>query len=61
MPAQLENNPDTAMHRRRQPIWPWLLMPLATLAVYLALHNARQTPAHTQAPVAEPAETPAAR
>lgn len=44
MLAQLQNNSDTTA-RRRQPLWPWLLMPLATLVIYFALHNARQHPA----------------
>jgi hypothetical protein len=27
---------------RRQAVWPWLLMPLVTLALFFALQNARE-------------------
>lgn len=53
MSAEPERSPTT---RPRQPLWPWLLMPLVTLAMFLALRNARQMPA----PQAKPVEAGAA-
>jgi hypothetical protein len=40
---------------RRQPMWPWLLMPLVALTMYLLLHTAKDSlpPSsghHTEAP-----------
>jgi len=60
MTAELSKNPETAAPPRRRPLWPWLLMPLATLAIYLALHTARQSTPPTTAP-ADTAEIPADR
>jgi hypothetical protein len=41
MSARLENA-SAARKPRRQPFWPWLLMPLVALLIFLALRNARQ-------------------
>jgi hypothetical protein len=44
MSAELEKSSGSMVQRPRQPLWPWLLMPLVTLAIFLALRNARQAP-----------------
>lgn len=41
MSARLENASGN-IKPRRQPLWPWLLMPLVALLIFLALRNARQ-------------------
>jgi hypothetical protein len=56
--ATEHSNPSLAHASERRPaVWPWLLMPLAALALYLALHSVRmsapQTEGHSQ--TAQPA------
>jgi hypothetical protein len=48
--------------RRRQPLWPWLLMPLAALAIYLGLRNARDDhpPVPARSTPAQSTDLPAA-
>ncbi len=43
----MSSGPDSSsgVPRRRQPLWPWLLMPLVALTIFLALTKARQMPA----------------
>lgn len=44
--------------RKRQPVWPWLLMPLATLAIFIVLHNAKRAPRQAAAPHAVEQNSP---
>jgi hypothetical protein len=49
---------------RRQAVWPWLLMPLVTLALFFALQNARErtwAKPHGAAATAQPVEAPSPR
>jgi hypothetical protein len=43
---------------RRQAVWPWLLMPLAVLAIFFALLRLRETAPVPEAPPANVASDP---
>lgn len=47
----------TISHNRRQPLWPWLLMPLVALTVFLLLRNARELPSRPAPLMSPPGET----
>jgi hypothetical protein len=51
MSSSTEDTSRTQRHRR-QPLWPWLLMPLAALTIFLGLRNARQSSRPLAAPSA---------
>jgi hypothetical protein len=42
----MSSRPDETIRtqrlRRPQPLWPWLVMPLAVLAIFLGLRNVRE-------------------
>ena len=52
-------HPTTAASTERRPaVWPWLLLPLVTLAIFLALRTAKEspTPAAHETEAAQPGE-----
>jgi hypothetical protein len=42
-PRMMQNAHATLSPARRQPLWPWLVMPLAILALFALLHTIRQS------------------
>jgi hypothetical protein len=63
MSSEPVNRGATASAERRPAVWPWLLVPLLALALFLALRSFREArlPAQsdTEAPAAEEAVSPA--
>jgi len=64
MSSEPVNSSATASAERRPAVWPWLLVPLLALALFLALRSFREarlpaTQSDSEAPVAEEAVSPA--